>query len=149
MWLAAPPSDLLEVLAPLPADVVLVTTAPGAGGESAEHGSSRDAAALPDDRFGVVVAFCPDGTALRQRLPEAIRRLRWTGGLWVCWPKKSSPLHRDLGREEVREVGLAAGLVDNKVCAVDDDWSALRFVVRVEDRPESGAEGGPTPRRVS
>jgi len=49
----------------------------------------------------------------------------------------------DLAREEVREVGLGTGLVDNKVCAVDEDWSGLRFVVRKEDRPSGIDEGGP------
>lgn len=63
---------------------------------------------------------------------DAVRTVRYAGdgGLWIAWPKKTSPLAADFGREEVREAGLAARVVDFKVCAVDDDWSALRFSPR-------------------
>jgi hypothetical protein len=60
--------------------------------------------------------------------------LRPAGGLWVVWPKKASGLATDLGEAVVREVGLASGMVDNKVCAVTEVWSGLRFVVRRRDR---------------
>lgn len=126
VWLVEPPSDLMDGLAPLPSGVRIERTE------------------QPEGRFDVVLLFCPDAEGLRERFAATVSRLAWTGGLWACWPKKSSPLHRGLAREEVREVGLAAGLVDNKVCAVDDDWSGLRFVVRVEDRPASVEDGGPT-----
>ncbi|MBI2760289.1 MAG: DUF3052 family protein, partial [Chloroflexi bacterium] len=56
------------------------------------------------------------------------------GGLWVAWPKRASGVPTDLSENVVREVALAAGMVDNKVCAVDDVWSGLRLVVRVADR---------------
>ncbi len=55
--------------------------------------------------------------------------------LWVSWPKKTSALATDLTGDVVRATGLEAGLVDVKVCAVDEDWSGLKFVWRVEDRP--------------
>ena len=54
--------------------------------------------------------------------------------LWVSWPKKTSTLETDLSGNVVRELGLACGLVDVKVCAVDADWSGLKFVWRVKDR---------------
>ena len=54
--------------------------------------------------------------------------------MWVCWPKKASGLQRDLTETQVRSIGLDAGLVDNKVCAIDDTWSGLRFVRRLADR---------------
>jgi len=54
--------------------------------------------------------------------------------LWISWPKKSSGVATDLDENVVREAGLAAGLVDVKVCAVDDVWSGLKFVVRLRDR---------------
>lgn len=57
-----------------------------------------------------------------------------TGMLWASWTKKSSLLYAGFGDAEVRAAGLATGLVDVKVCAVDEDWSGLRFVVRREDR---------------
>lgn len=72
-------------------------------------------------------------------LHETFSRVRaWVtpaGGLWVAWPKKASGVPTDLDENAIREVGLAAGMVDNKVCAIDDTWSGLRFVVRVKDRP--------------
>jgi hypothetical protein len=57
------------------------------------------------------------------------------GGLWIAWPKRSSGVETDLGEATVRELGLAAGLVDNKVCAIDEVWSGLRLVYRLRDRP--------------
>jgi hypothetical protein len=57
------------------------------------------------------------------------------GMLWIGWPKKSSGRPTDLTEDVVRRVGLACGLVDVKVCAIDDTWSGLKFVIRVKDRP--------------
>ena len=79
----------------------------------------------------VATALAP----LEATFAQAAARLRSNGGLWVCWPKKSSPLAGELTGDLVRSTGLAAGLVDNKVCAIDQDWSGLRFVIRLEDRP--------------
>jgi hypothetical protein len=84
--------------------------------------------------YDVIVLFCPDEAALRERFPAAMRRLRKNGGLWVCWPKRSSGIPTDLDGNLVREYGLSSGLVDNKVCAVDQTWSGLRFVYRLADR---------------
>lgn len=83
----------------------------------------------------VVLLFCDSAATLEDRFDDAHRLLAWDGGLWVCWPKLSSPLASDLRSSDVRTRGLAAGLVDNKVCAVDEDWSGLRFVHRRENRP--------------
>lgn len=71
---------------------------------------------------------------LRRRLPPLVRALARDGALWISWPKRTSRIETDLDRERIREIGLAAGLVDVKVCAVDDDWSGLKFVYRREDR---------------
>jgi hypothetical protein len=54
--------------------------------------------------------------------------------LWVGWPKKSARTETDLTENVVREIGLNAGLVDVKVCAIDDTWSGLKFVRRIRDR---------------
>lgn len=62
------------------------------------------------------------------------KQLSPAGMLWVSWPKKSSGVATDLDENIVREIGLAAGLVDVKVCAVTDVWSGLKFVRRVKDR---------------
>ena len=84
--------------------------------------------------YDVVLAFAPDRRALADRFGPASRRLTTAGGLWVAWPKKSSGVPTDLDENVVREFGLATGLVDNKVCAIDATWSGLRFVVRLRDR---------------
>ena len=83
----------------------------------------------------VVVLFATSAADLRRRFPAAKRALATDGGLCVAWPKKASGVATDLSFEVVQPLGLDAGLVDNKVCAIDDLWSGLRFVYRVEDRP--------------
>jgi hypothetical protein len=85
-------------------------------------------------RFDVIVAFCRRGAELERRLPAWRAALDQAGGLWVAWPKRASGVPTDLGDGVVRELGLAAGLVDNKVCAIDATWSGLRFVYRLADR---------------
>ena len=83
----------------------------------------------------VLVAFVRDAGELRERFLKALGRLDPYGGLWIAWPKLSSPLATGLRESHVREHGLSTGLVDNKICAIDEDWSGLRFVVRTEHRP--------------
>jgi hypothetical protein len=57
--------------------------------------------------------------------------------LWICWPKKSSGVASDLTDNVVRQIGLAKGMVDVKVCAVNEVWSGLKFVFRLKDRPKN------------
>ena len=83
----------------------------------------------------VIVLFAKSIAALKKSFAPAARMLDKAGGLWVAWPKKASGVATDLDENVVRAVGLGAGLVDNKVCAIDATWSGLRFVYRVEDRP--------------
>jgi hypothetical protein len=83
----------------------------------------------------VLVLFVEWLEDLRARFTPEARRLKPNGGLWVAWPKKASKRPTDLDENVVRAFGLAAGLVDNKVCAIDETWSGLRFVYRIEDRP--------------
>jgi len=64
------------------------------------------------------------------------RRLNASGMLWVSWPKKSSGVSTDLSENIIRDFGLAAGLVDVKICAVDEVWSGLKFVFRLKDRAQ-------------
>jgi hypothetical protein len=85
--------------------------------------------------FDVIVAFFDRGDALERRLPALAGALDPAGGLWIAWPKRASGVPTDLTDSVVRELGLAAGLVDNKVCAVDHVWSGLRLVYRLRDRP--------------
>ncbi len=77
--------------------------------------------------------------ALKKEFSRWARWLAPAGMLWVAWPKKSSGVASDLDENIVREIGLAAGLVDVKVCAVSEVWSGLKFVIRLKDRPKSKA----------
>lgn len=83
----------------------------------------------------VLVLFATSRAELEAGLPAARAALEPNGGLWVAWPKRASGVPTDLTENVVREVGLAAALVDNKVCAIDDTWSGLRLVIRLADRP--------------
>jgi hypothetical protein len=82
----------------------------------------------------IILLFVDRAADLGSRFAPLAKRLDPAGGLWVAWPKKASGQATDLTENVVREIGLATGLVDNKVCAVDDVWSGLRFVVRLVDR---------------
>jgi len=85
----------------------------------------------------VVLFFATRLAELERRFDPLARTICSAGGLWIAWPKKTAGVATDLHESIVREVGLAHGLVDNKVCAVDDTWSRLRFVYRLKDRPTS------------
>lgn len=86
-------------------------------------------------RFDVLVFFTDRRAELQRHFPRLVSRIVDDGGLWIGWPKKASGVETDLTGGVVRSIGLDGGLVDVKVCAIDDTWSGLRFVVRVEDRP--------------
>lgn len=83
----------------------------------------------------VIVLFTTRRAELERRFGALARRLEPAGGLWVAWPKKSADTPTNLSFEVVQQIGLAAGLVDNKSCSIDETWQALRFVIRREDRP--------------
>ncbi len=112
------PSGFTESLTPLPERTQLM--------EKARH---------PVD---VIVLFARQQSEIRAALPTAIGRLKRDGGLWIAWPKKSSGITTDLRFDTVQHTGLKAGLVDNKICAIDEVWSALRFVYRRDDRSDKG-----------
>jgi hypothetical protein len=82
----------------------------------------------------VIVAFFVRGPDLERRFGSLRDALDPAGGLWIAWPKRASGVQTDLNENVVRELGLSAGLVDNKVCAIDEVWSGLRFVYRLSDR---------------
>jgi hypothetical protein len=84
----------------------------------------------------VVLFFATRLAELERRFDPLSRAIYSGGGLWIAWPKRTAGVATDLRESIVRDVGLAHGLVDNKVCAVDDTWSGLRFVFRVADRPK-------------
>lgn len=78
--------------------------------------------------------FTVDRKELERRFPVLARALRDDGALWISWPKGASGVRTDVNENVVREIGLANGLVDVKVCAVDEVWSGLKFVRRLKDR---------------
>jgi len=82
----------------------------------------------------VVVYFTTTRKSLERRFDALKATLDPADGLWVAWPKKAARIETDLDFDAVQAVGLAAGLVDNKSCAIDERWQALRFVYRLEDR---------------
>ncbi len=78
--------------------------------------------------------FAPDSAALEQIFPELKRHVHATGCIWICWPKKWSELGKDLTDEMVRKIGRKNGLFEVKMTAIDDTWSGMKFVYRVQDR---------------
>lgn len=78
--------------------------------------------------------FVKTAAELKPQFSRVSRQLAPAGMLWVSWPKKSSGVATDLDENKVRQIGLEAGLVDVKVCAVNEIWSGLKFVIRVKDR---------------
>jgi len=101
----------------------------------------RDYAATPLSRklgakpgVEVLVLFTASRDELQRRFEPLKRTLAPADGLWVAWPKKASGIESDLDFETVQQIGLAAGLVDNKSAAIDGSWQAVRFVYRRADR---------------
>ena len=82
----------------------------------------------------VLVVFATTAAELESRFTRAIGLLPSDGGLWVAWPKQTTGIDTELDFGVVQTLGLDAGLVDNKVAAIDGTWSGLRFVVRTKDR---------------
>jgi len=97
---------------------------------------------LADDaRYDVIVAFVTQRAELEAELPRLRARMAPACGLWIAWPKRASRRPTDLTDQVVREAALPTGLVDNKVCAIDDTWSALRLVIRRELRDTPARTG--------
>jgi hypothetical protein len=122
----------------------------------APNGFRRALGPLPDGaavrtrvrgRLDVIVAFFTRRSKLERRFPPLAAALEADGGLWIAWPKRSSGAATDLAADIVREIAIANGMVDNKVCAIDDTWSGLRLVYRVRDRPPHQVRGRSRPPR--
>jgi hypothetical protein len=82
----------------------------------------------------LILFFADSQQTLKREFPKLAQKLETNGMLWIAWPKKASGIVTDLSDNSVRKIGLDAGLVDVKVCAVNDIWSGLKFVYRLEDR---------------
>lgn len=86
------------------------------------------------DNINFIHYFIQEKEKLATDFPMLKQRLKKGGGLWISWPKGTSMIPKDLNANDVREIGLRNGLVDVKVCAVDDDWSGLKFMYRTKDK---------------
>jgi hypothetical protein len=117
LLLVREPPDFGETLGDMPGNITLA-----ANGEKAD----------------VIVCFADSVDDVATHLADLKPRLDWAGGLWFAWRKQRPGFRPTLDENTIREAGLAAGLVDNKVCAIDDEWSGLRFVWRIQDRPARG-----------
>ncbi len=100
---------------------------------------SKDLAAVnlvksTSSELDLIHAFVSSKVELKKGLTIWKRALAKNGALWISWPKKTSSISSDVTGDIVRELGLSCGLVDIKVCAVDEDWSGLKFIYRKSDR---------------
>lgn len=109
-----PPENYRDLLGVLPDDV-----------------SIRDARGGP---FDLIHIFATKKKALETRLKLLKEKIARDGMIWISWPKKSSKIQTDLNENAVRELALDAGLVDTKVCAIDETWSGLKLVMWLKDR---------------
>jgi hypothetical protein len=99
-------------------------------------------------KANVIVYFTGRQAELEKDFSRLSAALVPDGMLWIGWPKKASGRPTDLNENIVREIGLDRGLVDVKVCAIDEVWSGLKFVIRVKDRPAKTAATNGATRRV-
>ena len=88
----------------------------------------------PTKSLDIILFFVLTERALAQDFAKLAAKITANGMIWIAWPKKSSGVVTDLSEQRVRELGLNAGLVDVKVCAIDETWSGLKFVYRLKDR---------------
>jgi hypothetical protein len=109
------PEGFQKELAPLPNDVTIVT----------------ENLSKPLD---LIVLFADSQAALKTQFAKLARKLVSNGMLWIAWRKKAAGVVTNLSEGDVRQIGLDAGLVDVKICAVNDIWSGLKFVYRLKDR---------------
>ena len=106
---------------------------------------ARELGELPDDAqiltrvtkpIDIALLFVLTERALLRDFHKLAKKLASNGMIWVAWPKKASGVETDLSEQRVRTIGLDSGLVDVKICAIDDVWSGLKFVIRLNDRPQ-------------
>lgn len=113
-YLKNPPADYSELVAPLPDGITLSKRLTG--------------------QFDMVHFFTKSRVELAGELPKLMTKLTNGGMVWVSWPKKASKVPTDITEDTIREIALPLGLVDVKVCAVDEVWSGLKLVVRKANR---------------
>jgi hypothetical protein len=119
-----------------PGTRVALVSAPGGFAEHTLQPLPDEVEVRPRARgpLDVIVFFTKRRADLERRFDRLAAALDRAGALWIAWPKRSSGVATDLTEDILREVVLPRGLVDTKVCAIDDIWSGLRFVIRKENR---------------
>jgi hypothetical protein len=110
------PADFADVLGALPS------------------GASVRAKVTAKQKLDVLIVFVRKRADLVAKIAKLRPHMQPAAGLWIAWPKRSSGVATDITEDVVREVALPTGLVDNKVCAIDEIWSGLRLVIRRENR---------------
>ena len=88
----------------------------------------------PVEPIDFILLFADDEKSLAKRFQPLAKKLSRQGMIWIAWPKKSSGVPTDLSFECVQRIGLLSGLVDVKICAINEIWSGLKFVYRLKDR---------------
>ena len=111
---APTPDDLDELLGPLPVSVIIL--------------------ALPQSDIDLVHIFTNSRDELFRELAEYVRIIKQNGAIWVSWYKKAAKLPTEITEDTVRQAAFPLGLVDIKVCSVDENWSGLKLVIRRENR---------------
>lgn len=114
LFLAGAPENYLKWIAPLPKAVTICSR------------MSSDA--------DLVHLFCTEKSQLQKLLRACLDKLKPNGVIWISWPKKASKVTTDITEDRIREIALPLGLVDIKVCAIDEVWSGLKLVIRKENR---------------
>ena len=114
IFLSGAPKNYLALIAPAPKDARVVAKIDGA--------------------TDIVHVFATQRARLAAVLRSSLAKIRADAAIWVSWPKKSSKVPTDISEDTIREIALPMGLVDIKVCAIDDVWSGLKLVVRKENR---------------
>jgi hypothetical protein len=114
LFAAGAPQNYLKVLHPLPQGVSL--------------------AKQVDDKTDIVHIFATQRARLAEALRGTLKKMKPDAAIWVSWPKKASKVETDITEDTIREIALPMGLVDIKVCAVDETWSGLKLVIRKELR---------------
>ncbi len=87
-----------------------------------------------DEEMDVIHIFCDDVRSLEKGILEHKRHIKKNGAIWISWLKKSAGVKTDISDNNIRNFPLANGLVDIKVCSINETWSALKFVFRKKNR---------------
>ncbi|MGH7784086.1 MAG: DUF3052 family protein [Candidatus Binatia bacterium] len=119
------PDDYAELLAPVPENVTICDA--GARPSAGANHASRS-------QTDLIHLFTNGRDELFSKLSECVRLIKQDGSIWVSWYKKSAKLPTEITEDTVREAAFPLGLVDVKVCAVDEKWSGLKLVIRKENR---------------